>query len=131
MATKAKLTTKGLNEWLEAIAQAGVNIDEAAARMLEAGGDVVLDGMVRRAPELTGNLKGALTRTEPKQDGNYIYIEVGLVGADAETARYGNAQEYGTSSMAAQPYVRPALDEDMGRARKAMIDVAKQEAILT
>jgi hypothetical protein len=39
---------------------------------------------------------------------------------NAEIARYGNAQEYGTSNMAAQSYIRATVDEDMGAARAAM-----------
>ncbi len=64
----------------------------------------------------------------PYQDANYHYVMVGLSSsADADTARYGNAQEYGSSSMAAHPYVRPTLDSDFGKARSAMRDVFKEQ----
>lgn len=131
MATKAKLDTKGFEEFLERIAQAGKNVDLAAAHALEAGGDVLLKGMQRRVPKDTHNLEKHLERTPPRQDGNYIYVEVGLAkNTDANTARYGNAQEYGTSSMAAQPFVRPTLDSDLGRAKAEMKRVLQEEEIL-
>lgn len=127
MPVKTKLTTKGFAEYLEAIATAGENVDEAADEALIAGADVLLDGMRRRAPEDTGNLKGELKRTEPRVDGNWHVIEIGLIQTDAETARYGTAQEYGWGpDNPARPYIRPTIDEDQRAARAAMVEKFKQ-----
>ena len=127
MTTRLKLETKGFSEYLERVAQAGKDLDTAADQALAAGGEILLAGMQRRVPKDTHNLEGNLEMTEPQRDGNFHVIEVGLSKkADAETARYGNVQEYGSSSMAAQPYVRPALDEDMGKARVAMRQILKK-----
>lgn len=121
MTTRVKLETKGFSEYLEKIVKAGQNVDIAADQALAAGGDILLGGMQRRVPKDTHNLEQHLVVDGPHRDGNFHYVEVGLAKhADAETARYGNAQEYGTSSMPAQPYIRPTLDSDMGKARKAM-----------
>lgn len=131
MAVRAKLETKGFAEYLERIAQAGQDVDQAAAEALQAGGEVLLSGMQRRVPKDTHNLEQHLVVDGPHQDGNFHYVEVGLSkSADADTARYGNAQEYGTSSMAAQPYIRPTLDTDMAKARRAMRDVFKANGII-
>jgi HK97 gp10 family phage protein len=131
MTVRAKLTTSGFSEYLEKLAQAGKDVDQAAAAALEAGGDVLLEGMQRRVPKDTHNLEQHLERTEPEQDGNYVFVLVGLnKDADADTARYGNAQEYGTSSMTAQPYIRPTLDSDMGAARKTMKKVLEENGTL-
>lgn len=127
MGIKTKLTTKGFEEYLERIARAGASVDAIAAKALAAGGKVLVDGMQSRVPEDTGNLKSKISMSDPRQDGNFVYIEVGLVEADAKTARYGNAQEFGTANMSAQPYVRPALDSDRGKARKAMRAVFDEE----
>lgn len=125
MATRAKLTSRGFSEYLEAIAQAGQDVDAAVAEALQEGGQVLLDGMVRRVPKDSHNLESHLELTKPQQDGNYVFIEVGIrKNADAETARYGNAQEYGwTSSSGHKPgqsYIRATLDEDMKFARRKM-----------
>lgn len=121
MTTRVKLETKGFAEYLEKITQAGQDVDAAAAKALEAGGEILLAGMVRRVPKDTHNLERHLDVDGPHRDGNFHYVLVGVEkGTDADTARYANAQEYGTSSMAAQPYIRPTLDSDMGKARKAM-----------
>lgn len=109
---------KGLSEYLEAIARSGLDVDAAAAKAVEAGGDVVLDAMLDKVPVLTGNLKAHLERTPAQQDGNFIFVEVGLSkDIDVETAIYGNVQEYGSGHMQAQPYIRPAFDENKGRVR--------------
>jgi HK97 gp10 family phage protein len=120
MAFKARLTTQGFDDFLEQIVASGKDVDQAADQALAAGGRVLLEGMQRRVPRDTGNLMDTLKIRGPLRDGNYHFVEVGLVGADAETARYGTAQEYGTSNMAAQPYIRPAMNEDIRKARLAM-----------
>lgn len=124
--TRTTLTLKGLEDQLEQVAAAGRDVDAAAQAALQAGGEVLLDGMMRRAPEATGNLKRHIVMDGPHQDGNYHYVVVGVVGADAETARYGNAQEYGTKSMPAHSYIRTTMDGDKARARAAMRAALKE-----
>jgi HK97 gp10 family phage protein len=120
MASRVKISTKGIAESLEALAQLGRDMDAAAGGALLAGGEVLKDGMKRRVPKDTHNLEDHIRIDGPHRDGNLTYIEVGVIGADADTARYGNAQEYGSSSMAAQPYIRPTVDEDKSKVSKAM-----------
>jgi HK97 gp10 family phage protein len=121
MAIRVRLETKGFKDYLERVAATGQNVDTAADAALEAGGAVLLAGMKRRVPKDTHNLEEHLVVEGPNVDGNQHYIEVGLArDSDKETARYANAQEYGTSSMSAQPYIRPTMDSDLGKARAAM-----------
>lgn len=128
MPIKARLTTKGFEEYLEKLAQAGKDIDRIAAEALTVGGSILLDGMQRRVPKDTQNLLKNLECTEPKQDGNLVYVEIGVSRrADANTARYANAQEFGSSSMPAQAYIRPTMDEDMGKAKREMKKVFEKE----
>lgn len=132
MGLKTKLTTKGFEDYLERLAAAGADIDGISDKALAAGGAVLTAGMRRRVPKDTGNLEENLTVTEPMQDGNFHFIEVGLVAGmvDAKTAIYGNVQEFGSSDVAAQPYIRPTMDEDMGKARKEMRKVFEEEGAL-
>lgn len=124
MTVRARLDTKGFAEYLENIVQAGKDIDAITDRALTEGGEILLSGMQRRVPKDTRNLEAHLTVDGPYQDGNFHYVLVGIdKSTDGETVRYGNAQEYGTASMPAQPYIRPTLDEDMKKARAAMKDV--------
>jgi len=121
MAVRYKLVTKGFEEYLEKLAKASKDIDRVVPEALSSGGDVLLHGMKRRVPKDTHNLEQNLICTQPARDGNFHYVEVGLnKNADAETNRYGNVQEFGSSDTQAQPYIRPTLDEDMGKARREM-----------
>lgn len=122
MATRVNVSTKGFDEYLEKLAAAGKDVDLSIAKALTAGAAVAKAGMVQRVPKDTHNLEDHIKTTEVLLSGNYSFVEVGVMNADAETARYGNAQEYGTSSMAAQPYIRPTIKEDSGKIRKAMKD---------
>jgi len=131
MPIKTRLTTQGFAEYLEKIAQAGSDIDAAADEALQAGGTILLDGMQRRVPKDTGNLEAHLELMGPVQDGNFHYVDVGLgKGTDADTAGYGNVQEFGSATTPAQPYVRPTLDSDMGKAKKAMKAVFEESGLI-
>lgn len=128
MATRVKFDTKPIINYLEELVKNGKNIDLVVPRALKAGGGVLLDGMKKRVRKDTHNLEEHLVMDGPFQDGNYHFVRVGLSQkADAETARYANAQEYGTSSMEAQSYIRATEDHDLGKARKAMLAVIKEE----
>lgn len=122
MATRIKVDTKGLTQLIEQLALAGQDVDAAIERALTAGGEVAKAGMIERVPKDTHNLEKHIDVTPVKRDGNFSYVEVGVLSPDADTARYGNAQEYGTSSMPATPYLRPTMIEDAGKIRKAMTD---------
>ena len=127
MAVRATITTKGFEALLDALAQMGADVDAAADQALQNGGQTLLDGMLRRVPRDTGNLAANLSIDGPHLDGNYHYITVGLNhGVDADTARYGAVQEYGAADTPAQPYIRPTLEEDMRKARQAMVKVFQE-----
>ena len=128
MATRVKFDTKPIINYLEDLVKNGKNIDLVVPKALKAGGGVLLEGMKKRVRKDTRNLEKHLEIDGPHQDGNYHVVKVGLSQkADAETARYANAQEYGTSSMPAQSYIRATEDHDLGKARKAMLAVIKEE----
>jgi HK97 gp10 family phage protein len=124
MATQTYFSLKGLEEYLEKISAAGQDIDEAAAIAILEGCEVMKEGMQRRVAKDTHNLEQHIQIDGPHQEGNYIFAEVGVIHkkefTDAETARYGNAQEYGTSSMSAQPYIRPTIKGDKTKALREM-----------
>jgi HK97 gp10 family phage protein len=134
MTTHASLTLKGLEEYLEKVVQAGNDIEEAALRAVLAGAEVIQDGMQNRAPVKTGNLRDHIKIWGPNLDGYEIWAHVGVIHdarfTDDETARYANAQEYGTSSMPAHPYIRPAIDQDSRKARQAMRESLERDGML-
>ncbi len=127
---KSKLTTKGFEEYLEKLAMAGEDIDGISDEALVAGGKVLVAGMKRRVRVREGNLKKNITMLGPTRDGNFHFVEVGLLKTDKKTAIYGKVQEFGSSSVKAQPYIRPTFSSDMARARAEMREVFKARGAL-
>jgi HK97 gp10 family phage protein len=123
MAVRTRFEIKGVDEYLEKLRKAGQDIDAVADRALAAGGEILAEGMRRRVPKDTHNLEKHIGVTAPAADGNVHYVEVGVLEADADTARYGNVQEFGAATTPAQPYIRPTIKEDWSKARKAMKQV--------
>ncbi len=124
MPVRFKVETKGLEDYMEQLQRLGGDIDAAADEALDAGGAVLVEGMRRRAPKDTHNLERHIAHTDAQQDGNFHFILVGVLNADAETARYATAQEFGWAdkkgTKAAKSYLRNTIDEDMKLARKRM-----------
>jgi HK97 gp10 family phage protein len=120
----------GLDEYLEDLNQAGVDVDAAVVEALNKGADYLLDIMKRLVPKDTWNLEHHLDKTTVKREGNFFFIEVGMRKEplpDGTTARYANFQEYGNSSMAPQPYLRPTFDNYGKRAAAEMRKILKEK----
>lgn len=130
MATSGKLELGGLANYLEDLAAAGRDVDAAAQRALAKGADEILPEMKTLVPKDTHNLEEHLSIEGPHQEGNFSYVDIGIITADEETAIYGNVQEYGSSSVAAQPYIRPALKSGKARAMRAMKESLKSEGLV-
>ena len=111
---------KELQEMMETLAMMETDINAVAGEMLDAGADVALAGMKRRAPKRTGKLHDNLKKGEVQRDGNVSFIEIGLIDAPGEVVLYGTVQEFGSSSVSAQSFERATMTEDKGKIRKAM-----------
>lgn len=110
----------GIDEYMERVQEAGLDILEAAELAVDAGSEVILDGMKRRVRKDTLNLHDHLVK-EIETDGDTVIANVGVLHADADTARYGNVWEYTPGNS----YVRAALDHDATAARRAMRESLK------
>jgi HK97 gp10 family phage protein len=130
MATSGRLEFSGLANYLEDLAQAGQDVDAAAQRALTKGAEEILPVMKALVPKDTHNLEDHLSIDGPHQEGNFSYVDIGIIDADKETAIYGNVQEYGSSSAAAQPYIRPALKSKKAAAMRAMKESLKSEGFV-
>ena len=133
MTTKARLELKGLDEYMDALQKAGKDIDAASQRALSKGANVLQPEMIDLAPEDEGNLKSHIVIDGPYQEGNLNFVLVGVVSADAETSRYGNAQEYGWSSGGkfhpGKPYIRPAIDRKRALVLRTIRESLKAEGL--
>ena len=87
-------------------------IEAATPKALNTAAIMVEGSAVLRSPVKTGNLRGSIS--------HQVLTDHAKVGTNVEYAPY---VEYGTKHMSAQPYLRPALDENKGKAQKAMSDI--------
>lgn len=135
MTTRVTVSMKGFDKFLEELGNAGKDVDQSIQKALMAGAEVAKKGMQKRVRKDTHNLQDHIQIDGPHMKGNFSYVDVGVIPkesfTDADTARYGNAQEYGTSSMEAQPYIRPTISEDAGKIRKAMKDSLIQDGTIS
>lgn len=127
---KSVLTTKGFDEYLERLAQAGADIDAISDEALQAGASILLEGMEKRAPKESGHLKSRISIDGPIREGNYHSVKIGLFNIDRAKELYFFYQENGSARNRAHPYLRPTFDEDMAKAKKAMKAVFKERGAL-
>jgi HK97 gp10 family phage protein len=127
----AKLELSGLDEYLKKIQAAGNNVDEAVKKAVEASCYPVNSYIKDWAEEhkFTGEtLKGVKT-SEIKQDGNYIYAEVGIDTTDAPTAWHAVFVEYGTPTQSADPGIRNAFDKNKSLVKGIQKDVLAKAGV--
>ena len=93
---------------------------DASAAMRRTAYSIEVDAKAT-APVDTGNLRSSISTTITG-DGRFgaMTAEVG------PTASYGIYLEYGTSRMAAQPYMGPAFDRRVGNYTAALADIASR-----
>ena len=89
------------------------SVENAKRGGLEAASLIVEADATLRAPVDTGNLRSSITH-------RVVSDEEAKIGTNVDYAPY---LEYGTHKMAAQPYLRPALDSNKARIEKMIGDV--------
>ena len=102
MAGGAKVELQGFDELSRSLEAAGREVKSMPEANATAG-EIVASAARTRAPRATGAL-AATVRAEPDRDG-------ALVLAGGAAVDYSVMVEYGTRSMRAEPYIRPALAE--------------------
>lgn len=103
---KGALEFKGLTEWLEDLAAAGRDVDEAVADSLNEISPFLKEQIhtnllaTKQSDEVwTGETESSLQISDVKREGNYIYIEASIGGGAV-------FKEYGTTRQAAEPFFR-------------------------
>lgn len=86
-------------------------IQQALARFLTKAGLVIKSSAKALAPVDTSNLRGSISS---RPEG----IRQVIIGPNVDYAIY---QEFGTKYMKAQPYMRPALEDNLGNIRDIFI----------
>ena len=131
----AKAEFKLPEEFLLKISRLGDKTDEILPRVLEAGGEVVLDKVrenlqavvgrdTKEASRSTGELVSALGVSPAKidRDGNYN-VKVGFAEPRPDgksNAMIANILEYGKSGQPARPFLKPAKSSSKNACIEAM-----------
>lgn len=92
------------------------------------GADTVKASAKEKAPKDIHNLENAIDRDEVWNKNGKITAHVGVsvTGLFNEAdGRYGRMQEYGTSKMQANPYLRPALNENKKKINDEIVSKLK------
>lgn len=107
---KGTLTFKGLDNWMEQLAEAGESVDEAVTELLGETQPFIEDELIaqlRKTSETyTGETASTIQVSGVQQEGNCLFVEATVGGSDAPQATY---KEYGTTRQAAEPFVRPTF----------------------
>ncbi|HOE18094.1 MAG: HK97 gp10 family phage protein [Saccharofermentanales bacterium] len=138
----AKVDVKMPEEFLLKISRLGEKTDEIIPRVLETGGEVVLDKVksnlqsvvgsgTKYESRTTGELAGALGLSPVLQDrdGNHnIKIGFSEPRRDGESnAKIANIIEYGKSGQPAKPFLKPAKSATKKTCAEAMKAKLEQE----
>lgn len=135
----AKITIKMPDDFLLKISQLAEKSDEIIPKVLEAGGEVVLEkvksnlsavigGGTKLKSRSTGELEAAPGSVSPvKQDsvGNYN-LKIGFSeprSGGESNAKIGNILEYGKSGQLPKPFLKPAK----AKSRKSCIEAMKNK----
>jgi HK97 gp10 family phage protein len=116
----SRVDVRGDGELVAKLKRLASKATPAQARAaLMAGGLPIQTAAAQKARVRTGTLRRSIhTETGETSEGT-----VARVGTNVE---YGPAQEFGTSRMSGQPYLRPAFDEKKGEALREMARVLAQ-----
>jgi hypothetical protein len=137
--TTGYLKLEGMEKWLEDINRELVDIDAAIGRAELKGADPIHREMAALSPgPRTHNLEKHIRIKGPQTDGNFTWVEVGVIHdpafTDPDTARYANAEEYGWSSGGKHhpgtSYIRTGLDNRRAEALAAIRQSLKDEGHL-
>ncbi len=134
MTTTGKIDLSGFREYLEKLAAYPDLLDASVGEAVLAGAQVTLAEMVRLVPrsdEDKPHLADQLSIGELQQDGNFFYVEVGLLDlGENNYFIYGFVVEYGSARQAATPYIRPGLENKKGAVRQSQYEVLKKSGVI-
>ena len=132
-ALSAKFTVSGMEEFFSRIEKAGKNIDITCEKAINETLPIIEKSMKEGAERhrLTGDVVNAVEVIEAKQQGNYIYGQVGIDLDKHPEAFEGVFQEYGDghSPEFPDPFIRPAVDDNRRQINATIKKVFKKEGM--
>ncbi len=132
-ALSAKFSVSGLEDFFKKVEAAGKSVDVTCEKAVNAALPIIEKSMLEGAERhrLTGEVVNAIEVIEAKQQGNYIYGQVGVDLDKHPEAFEGVFQEYGDghSPEFPDPFIRPAVDDNKRQINAAIKQVFKKEGM--
>lgn len=113
MADTFKIKIEGIKELKAKFRIIDSEIQTALSKAVSAGAAVVERDAKIRVPVDTGNLRRSIKELQNKESPGRIESQVG------SDVAYAPRVEFGTQFQRAQPYLRPALDENTSEIQRA------------
>lgn len=111
---------EGMQELLSRLGRIGAEAEQVKKDALQAGAEVVQQAASEKAPKRTGALAENIVISDITEDGTVD------IGPDRDRF-YGFFLEFGTSKMAARPFLQPAFEENKEQVQQKMADVIRRE----
>ncbi len=117
---KLRTHIEGMDEVIKLVEQLGNAAAEALDKASTAGAEIVLAAAKQKVPVDTGLLRDSLTLKKSKVRKPHIKSE--HVVTRGKGVEHFAPVELGTSKMKAQPFLRPAIDENKKSVAKVVTD---------
>lgn len=121
----ADISFGGADEMMAKLYALGAKMAGVAERKaLKSGGEILREEISNKAPRDTGDLAESITVSRIKSKDGIRYVEV---GPNPKTAWRAKFIEFGTSKMAAKPFMTPAVEAKRREVLEAISDVLREE----
>ncbi len=132
-ALSAKFTTPDMSGFFAQIEALGKNIDDACKKAVDATLPIIEKSMIEGAERHRdkGEVVDAIETVAARQQGDFIYGQVGINLDKHPEAFEGVFQEYGDGHSAEfpDPFVRPAVDDNQREINKVIKQTLKKEGM--
>lgn len=118
----------GVDEILNKLQQIGTNISRLENKALKNAAEPVLeDARATNAfNDKSGKLRKGLKISNIKKKEGVKYVLVGVDKSDNSKIFYGKFLEFGTSKMAARPFLQPAYEKNKDNIQQAIAETLKE-----
>lgn len=124
----ADIELTGVDEILNKLKQIGTNISRLENKALKNAAEPVLeDARATNAfNDKSGKLRKGLKISNIKKKDGVKYVLVGVDKSDNSKIFYGKFLEFGTSKMAARPFLQPAYEKNKDNIQQTIAETLKE-----
>lgn len=122
----ADIELKGVQEILDKLQEIGANVGKLENQALKKAAEPVLEDAKANVPVDTGKLQEHLDIGDVKKKDGVKYINIGITKSDNSKVFYGKFIEFGTTKMAARPFLAPAFERNKDTVENIIADNLKE-----